>query len=374
MWLVVESTLLLHLITQGDNSTEDRPIYGEKLHNPYANLDSADFAKNFRKTNLHAHQSKEGMPLEVMYNYADGEFENEYAQLGYHMALISDHQYINPLSDASAYEHGINLANYHINSFGVSEVSWFDLPIMLRPRNQMQFFVNHLRDNAKLLSVNHPSRLRMFHTPKHLSTLSGYDLLEMDRRGGNAPWDYALSAGYYPMLSATDDSHYPRSEKINLGSRYTMVALGDDVSENNLIERLKKGESYGVELRGDSPAGVGTEPKINAVRVEDLTLLVESPHKVDSVLFIGQDGVVKSVVRCCTEARYNFDDDDTYIRAELYFPRGVLVWLNPVARESALEPMPKTEVNWLVTIVNTLFWLSATYLVSVFAYMLVRKK
>ncbi len=340
----------MQLFTPIYDFPEPKPFSGSKFHNPYSSLDSTT---HFVKVNLHAHQSREGAPLESMYDYRDGEFDSLYSAAGYHLALITDHQYINPASPVRAYEHGYNLQNFHINAFNAEEVWGIDIPFMLNARSQMQWQVNELKEQAEYISINHPSRLRAGFEPEDLSTLRGYDFIEMDHRGGGGPWDIVLSSGYYPMLTATDDSHYPDPNRRFQG-RYTMVALDSD---GDIWEPLEDGLSYGVELiSSDAPRGKGSEPTLRSVTLRGDTLSIDIVEPVRSALFIGQGGVVKQNSESLS---YIVQPSDTYIRAELTLENGMVVWLNPIARESALEDYQEAEVNYLFTSLSVLYRLLA---------------
>lgn len=347
-------------ITPIYNFKDTEPFSGNEVVNPYRGLDSADFASSFRKVNIHAHQSKEGIPFEDMHDYKDGEFEKLYQELGYDIALISDHQYINPRSPIKVYEHGINLANFHLNCFGVDYASSFNIPIMLIQRSQMQNIIDRMRDNgAKLISLNHPDRYYFGFDFKKLDILRGYDVIEMGDTGGggDSPWDYVLSAGFCPMLSATDDSHFPMSDCDKMGSRYTMVALGDDLSEDNLYSTLKRGASYGVQIGVNGKRSPGTEPRFKHIDMRGDSIIIELTQEFKKVIFIGQGGVQKKVVKGRDSiAWYKMQPDDTYIRAEILLPTQQLVWLNPFARTTPSDAAPLHSVNYLLTIINTLMW------------------
>ena len=339
---------------------ETSPFDGDEVINPYRGLDSVDFASSFRKTNIHAHQSKEGMPFEDMHDYEDGEFERWYQELGYDIALISDHQYINPRSAIRVYEHGINFDNFHINCYNPNQVSGFDFPVMLLQRSQMQWMIDYLRnDGAQLISLNHPDRYALGFSIAKLDKLRGYDLIEMGDTGGgeDSPWDHVLSAGFCPMLSATDDSHFPMRQFGKMGSRYAMVALGDDLSQENLFSTLKRGASYGVQMGGTGKRGRQTEPRFKNIDMQGDSIIIEMAQEFDKVIFIGQGGVQKKVVEGRDSvAWYKMQADDTYIRAEIYLPTQQMVWLNPFARTTPNDAEPLHSVNYTLTALNILLW------------------
>lgn len=348
--------VLMQGITPVYDFPDPRPFSGDSLHNPYAGLDSSAFAAGFRKINTHAHQTMVNGMVEFP-EYTIDEFKKEYRDAGYSLALISDHQYLNANSPVPIYEHGVNFSNYHIQCYGAESVWWVDFPLMVRPRHQMYWFMSQLEGELPLIAVNHPSRLRMGAQPKHLTTLKGYNLLEMDHHGAKGPWDYALSAGYYSTLIATDDAHNRDSLGHRFQNRYTMAAIGDNLSAKNLYATLKQGQSYGVELQpGKSPRGAGTEPKIQNITLKGDTLTISVVDTASSIIFIGQNGEIRGEAVDTTTASYVITLDDTYIRTEVNLPNGMIVWLNPVARISALTPMVDATINVWLTILNSVLW------------------
>ncbi len=363
--------LLIAVALQGVTPVYDfappAPFSGQGWHNPYSGMDSAYFSKNFKKANLHAHESKEGAPYESMYDYSEGEFAKLYGDAGYDFALITDHQHINPSSPAPAYEHGMNVNNYHINVFGATDVWWFDIPVMLRPASQMQWQIGLLKDDGVLLSLNHPHRLRWGFEAEDISLLSGYGLIEVVV-GATAPWDSVLSAGRYIMLSSTDDSHYPNNDIRDFQNRYTAVAAS---TPEGLWGALKAGRSYAVQHR-EPKTEVGKEdvPLLERVEVSGDTLFVEAHQEVDSIRYVGQGGEVKAR----GGSHYVLTQSDTYIRPEIYLSDGKILLLNPVARISDLEPVPEPQIDWVFTILNSLFMLVICAIIFIMIVRLLRHR
>ncbi len=334
------------------------PFSGSELHNPYAGIDSTEFAREFKKANLHAHESNAGAPFESMHSYAEGEFSKLYRDAGYDYALISDHQHINPASPIPVYEHGMNLSNFHINVFGAQSVWWFDIPFTLSSTSVMQWKINRLRDDGELLSINHPHSLRAGSSAEDLSLLTGYDLIEVFVHNNHA-WDSVLSAGRYIMLCSTDDSHYPDSDNYPFQNRYTMVAAQ---SPTELLGALKSGLSYGVQhIAHNTRVGAMESPRLKRVEMSGDTLFVEAVQSVDSINYIGQGGVIKAK----NSDFYVFESEDTYIRAEIFLSDGKVIILNPIARISALTPLPEAQINWLMTILNSLLKLAIVLVIII---------
>lgn len=349
---------------------------GQGVWNPYAGVDSVVFADGFRKGNFHAHESRRGMPLESMYSYSPGEFLSLYDSMGYDVVVVSDHQYVNPVSFFWAYEHGINLNNFHVGVWGDSvDVEWFDFPLMFSAGSQMQRMFNILGGDGIVLVLNHPYGLRNGVSAEDLRGVRGYDLIEMgggERYGGYAPWDVPLSEGYYPRLLNTDDSHYPDSLGHSFQNHYTMVLCdpqgggeggeGGEGGAESVKRGLLSGLSYGVDITvGVSPRGRGTEPRFRRVEMLGDTLVVDAVGEVDTIVFIGQGGkVLRGGEGEGGEWRYVLRGEDTYVRAEVYWSNGMRVWLNPVVRyDGSVEELFGHRVpgiNWWWTVVMWVVW------------------
>lgn len=339
-----------------------RPFYGDSIYNPYHDV---DFSKEFLKANLHGHASKDGAPFEKMFDYTPGQYSRIYDSAGYDIALITDHQFINPESPVRSYEHGYNANNCHINSYGATEVWRGDIPLMLMGKHQMQWQIDKLKERSDIVAINHPSRFRMGMKASDMTLLTGYDLIEMDAKGGGNPYDIVLSTGRYPMMTANDDSHFPDSlwNRQRFQNRYTMIALDKVHTEEELYSALTSGNAYGVQIvAGRTPRGKGTEPIIERISMSGDTLSVAIKDAVDSILFIGQGGKVKLSVKSSSEAQYIFTPEDTYIRTEFHLKNGATVWTNPVARLSALDPFDAPTINWLLSILNSTVWALLTIL------------
>ncbi len=337
------------------------PFYGDTLHNPYAGLDSADFATRLKKVNLHAHQSPGRTILEPMHHYSPGEFESLYHSMGYDIAMITDHQWVNPLSPILGYEHGMNLSNFHLGVLGTDSVEWRNILLLLRPRSQMQWLVNRLAGQGEVLVLNHPSRLQFGSKRQHLSTLGGYDLIENDHTGPRGTWDIVLSAGHYPMVVSADDSHYPEFQG-RFMNRYSMVLADSLEGPEGVLQALKRGHAYGVRLPWgkETKRGAGTEPRLRGQHLLGDTMVVSFVDAVDSLHFIGQNGALKKRV-LGNHGRYVFTPQDTYIRVEAHLSNGSFVYLNPIARSSALLPGEQLwRVNTPLTILNWLLWLGVS--------------
>ena len=76
-----------------------------------------------------------------------------------------------------------------------------------------------------------------------------------------------------------------------------------------------------------------------------------------TLLFIGQNGIVKDSLANVNQGVYVFKDDDSYIRVEMSFDDETVIYLNPIVRhqfqyffDPSLSVMMK-ERTWLMRII-----------------------
>ena len=154
-------TFLPFLISPVYNFPEPKPFSGDKIWNPYADIDSTKWQKgNFQIQSLAWGGITDGNnnPTDSIYAL--------YKKLGYDVIGISDYMKINDYYKNHSgyipiYEHGYNLRKTHQVSIGAKEVYWLDFPF-LQTTSQKQFIINQLRPKTELLSIVHPNfRLRV---------------------------------------------------------------------------------------------------------------------------------------------------------------------------------------------------------------------
>ena len=72
-----------------------------------------------------------------------------------------------------------------------------------------------------------------------------------------------------------------------------------------------------------------------------------------NIKFIGQDGMVLMQTQTQTQsAYYVIQPEDTYVRAELKFKDGTILYLNPITRHESSEIVKQRldHINWFKTI------------------------
>lgn len=323
---------------------EPRVFSGRELLNPYAGLKG-----RWQRANLHAH----GTAWSGLTNgaQANAEIVDHYRRLGYSVTGVSNYQHISAYDDVATlplYEHGYNITKNHQLAIGATRVEWFDFPLWQSLHNK-QYVINRVARSAELVALVHP-KSRNAYAPDDLQRLTGYQLIEV----ANGPfpaddaWDAALSSGHPVWAIANDDTH-DLTDQVRSGRAWTMIdAPSPDV--HDITSALRAGRSYAVLRFAEGPPI--SDVSLSDVRLEGGRLSVSFTGEPSTILFIGQDGVVKKMVENVTTADYAFSDADTYIRAELRSPRAVL-YLNPVLRYDGTRfpapvATPDATATWLL--------------------------
>jgi hypothetical protein len=316
---------------------------GNKLHNPYANMNW----HNWRRYNFQVQSHAWGGITNGDKN-SNELIDSVYYSLGYDYVATSDYQRINYHGNEKpnfipTYEHGYNLFKIHQVLIGSGKVLWTDL-MFGQTLSMKQWIIDKLRPYNKLIALAHP-KLRNGYTLDNLNYLTHYDLMEVlnNLRVSLPHWDAALSSGQLVYILADDDAH-DVSDITQVGRRFTMINSPDTKAEN-IIENLKKGNAYGVDFfRFDwenMPQKIKrmkTLPFVKSVVLNDDTLTVTVNRQAGLFRFIGQNGAVKHTKINSTSARYVIKPDDSYIRTEVIFKDSTRFYLNPIVRYSGDKP------------------------------------
>lgn len=231
------------------------------------------------------------------------------------------------------FTYGYNFTGFEIQCFGVSKpVVWFDYLFMPFASHQSQYILSKSAEKLPLTGIN-MSHLRGGVDASVLKTLTSYDVISVDNHG-SGPWDIGLSNGHYSTLSSG-------------GGGVLMVQSG-----GTPIEAIRDGRSYMIKN--------GDESHIRRIALQDDTINIELSVSADSIVLIGQQGEVKQRSIMSTNIDYLFLPQDTYIRAEIHLPGGVIVLLNPIVRTANEGVAPiKTvvaPVNIWLTVLNSVMW------------------
>lgn len=336
---------------------EYKPFAGDNIYNPYKNIDSTAWKKgNFQV------QSRAWLGITDGRNNSNEAIQTLYGLLGYDIIVTSDYMKINrfgedKISFIPTYEHGYGIRKTHQVCIGSEKVNWIDYPFFAN-KNHKQHVLNVLRKNNQVVALAHPS-LRNGHTLDDMRILTNYDLIEVlnELKSSIEHWDVALSSGHKVFILSNDDAHdiFDPSE---VGRKCTFInsvsGKGSDV-----VQALKSGKAYGVDI-GYTPGSDFVErakihksiPQLDRVTVMNDTLTVKVSKTPKLISFIGQNGIIKTTVADTNQASYKIAASDTYIRTEIAYEDGTILYLNPVYRYSGTAPADAE----LATIDQTKTW------------------
>jgi hypothetical protein len=128
-------------------------------------------------------------------------------------------------------------------------------------------------------------------------------------------WDILLSCGHRVWGVATDDAHHAPQRN------FAWVMANADRNEHSILAALKAGRFY---------ASSGVE--IESITLRDGVLTVRTNPEY-LVRFIAERGQVRASLPG-DRASYAVQDNDIYVRAEVFGPRAMKAWTNPVFVES----------------------------------------
>lgn len=302
---------------------EPASFAGPALHNPYAG-----WTGDWQRANLHAHGSAWGGMTSGA--QPDSAVAQHYRRLGYTVPGVSNYQAIaahHGVDTLPLYEHGFNVGKYHQLAIGARQVEWFDFPLW-QSLSHRQYVIDRVKRKAALVSLNHPDS-RDAYGNHALRFLSGYDMIEVVNGPftAEALWDEALSSGHPVWAVANDDTH-DLTDARRMAVGWNMIGA-PSASEDAVVGALRAGHSYAVLRTGALDAAHLTRLERLDVRGDTITVALAGAPS--TVVFIGQNGVVRKSVSSVTAADYTLTDDDTYVRTVVTSPQTTL-FLNPVFR------------------------------------------
>ncbi len=278
---------------------------------PYPSRSSPQF-----KGNLHTHTTNSDGPLPPQATVC------AYADLGYDFLMLSDHDGVTDFSrlDPSGMtlirgneitQNGIHIL--HVGADGV-----------LEPLRKRQSVINAINSQGGFAIINHPNWGENFiHCQQaEIEALRDYDGIEIyngvsERVEGSAMatdrWDMLLSKGRRVWGFGNDDGHDPR----DFGVAWNMV-FAENNSAQALIDAMRQGRFY-----------VSTGVRIDAMRVEDNRLLIES-EDTQCFRIVRDYGMVLATVEGQT---LEFEAPDiepfSYCRIECYGFGPRMAWTQP---------------------------------------------
>lgn len=382
--LVAISTAIATSFSPIYDFAEPRPFCGPDIYNPYRDIDTAHC---WKRANIHTHTRVEGILNECEFS-ADSVY-HIYKSFDYDIIGFTNHNELtkHPIDkelQMDIYEHGYNALNYHIMTYGAKRVWLYDA-LMPLFASQKQFMLDKLSDDADLVQINHPQRIRLFNYAD-LEKISGYRLMELtaaEQEIENKQWDIALSAGRYSHGIMNDDLHYPdRPEKIAI--RCSFICTPTERYEH-VKEALIEGCFYSMSVPnyGDGDWGVKYAlnrelPKVKDIGLRDSTIYIELSTAADSIKFVGSNHRTLHTAYSATSAEYTMQSSDPYARIMAFYNDGAVIYSNAFARyDSAMEESPYRgdmySINTTLTIIFNIAVALCLALVLALIYIIIRR-
>ena len=361
-----------------------RPFNGPDIYNPYRDIDTAHC---WKRANIHTHTRVEGILNECEFS-ADSVY-HIYKSFDYDIIGFTNHNELtkHPIDkelQMDIYEHGYNTLNYHIMTYGAKRVWLYDA-LMPLFASQKQFMLDKLSDDADIVQINHPQRIRLFNYAD-LEKISGYRLMELtaaEEEIENKQWDIALSAGRYSHGIMNDDLHYPdRPEKIAI--RCSFICTPTERYEH-VKEALIEGCFYSMSVPnyGDGDWSVKYAlnrelPKVKDIGLRDSTIYIELSTAADSIKFVGSNHRTLHTAYSATSAEYTMQSSDPYARIMVFYNDGAVIYSNAFARyDSAMEESPYRgdmySINTTLTIIFNIAVALCLALVLALIYIIIRR-
>lgn len=241
------------------------------------------------------------------------------------------------------YEFGYALGGARYLCLGYDKKRKIDYPF-LQNVHYKQFNIDKLNKITRIVAPAHPTK---GFKKGEMTHLDHYRVMEALSDGDNSLyyWDIALSNGH-------------RVNSIATGKNYATASIGDNDAES-VFKSLETGNSYAVAYHGS----LLEVPELQEVKLNNDTLVVSVSEIAREIRFIGQNAIVKQQLSDVSEGQYVFKKDDTYIRTEIEFDGGNVLYLNPLVRhqyqyffdlDKAKVMKGRTYLMWAVYIIVVL--------------------
>lgn len=353
---------------------------GDKFYNPYKDYDNT----HYYRANFHGHSRLGGGLTNGRANSEEDVFK-AYRDLEYGFATVSNYHHITskpPYYDfpyVPAQEYGINIFKTHLLLIGTKRKEYFDQPLW-QGADTIQYRINRVKPYNEIVTLAHPAFVNGIEVD-YMAQITGYDLMEVVNTFANSVshWDKALSSGRPAFLLASDDTHNV-FRNTDIGRNITMIPLNPDTEADKLYDTLKSGAAYAVTVphiiaildRSEKLKVLNTHPQLLSMQVADNTLNIKLNRMVDKIVFSADNGQVMAEYDNVSESSYNIADNNSYVRATVYFDNGSTAYFNPVIRTNnggGLKPdMPQVLVNYPLSINKWIFtavvFLSILYFIA----------
>ena len=335
--------------------SETNAFSGQNIYNPYDGMDSSLWVKANFQIQSYAWKGITNGRMNT-----NERIDSLYKFLDYDVIATSDYMKINRFGEdlksyIPVYEHGYGIFKNHQVCIGADRVNWLDF-FYYQSLHQKQQVINELRDENDLIFIAHP-KLRHGYAPEDFKYLTNYDGIEVlnNYRTSIEHWDVALSTGHFATILSNDDAH-DISNPDEVGQFCTFINV-HDVNRKNIVAAFKAGNAYGAAIHreiGDSyqlkKQKLKDLAQLKSVRFANDTIEVRVDRQAKEIRFIGQNGALKYSDGNVFSAKYKFEDDDTYIRVEIFFANKNKFYLNPFVRyDDVIIQQELPDVSWLKT-------------------------
>jgi hypothetical protein len=376
LWIfvfIIIALVLQYVVNPKYDFPEPKAFHGDYIYNPYSNIDSLKWEKG----NFHVH-------TRAYYGVTNGKINSNkyldslYRYFEYGVIGISDYQKINRYESPNKwfvpeYEHGYQYYKTHQLVLNASKVSWLDY-FFYQTLNNKQFIINQLKKDPNIiLTIPHPF-LRQAYTFEEFRRLSNYNCLEIcnNERVATVFYDVILSAGRPVFLMADDDAHDLTKLKEGI---HSFNLINSDLVKDSILKAIKTGRLIGVNFNISSfktneekKAALQKLPGILSITLQKDTISVRLSNVVNSIKFIGQDGVEMKKTANSSGGSYFFRKEDTYIRTEIECNDGTIYYLNPFFRYNGEQLTDYTPAynfikTWIWRLITVIILLSIIYIV-----------
>jgi hypothetical protein len=358
---------------------EPQVFQGEKLYNPYQNINPA----HWRKYNFQVQSKAWGGLTDGRLN-SNALIKDTYNKLGFDHVATSDYQKINQfgnekLSFIPTYEHGYGIRKTHQVCIGASKVLWIDYPFY-QSLSHKQGIIDRLGKDCDLIALAHPLLLGGY-TFEDMKYLSGYQLMEVltNMRVSVDHWDTALSYGHRIYIIANDDAH-DVSNSNEVGRRFTLINASD-LKRETITQALDAGAAYGMDFIriDDEPMEDKIErsrhiPYLQQASLSGDTFTISVDQIADSIRFVGQNAKLLKLAKNSFQANYIIQPSDTYIRTEIHFQDKSVIYLNPVTRHKDLGQLSRQRLGEVHKLRTTLYRIFNFSALGLFLFLIYSKR
>lgn len=355
--IIIGMLITFYLLAPVYNFSGPVKFTGEKLYNPYQNIDSL----NWKKYNFQV-QSNAWLGITDGRKNTNERIDSIYSILGFDHVATSDYQKINHYGNDKpsfipTYEHGYNIYKTHQVCIGADKVLWVDL-MFGQTMSMKQWILDELQKSTRFVVLAHPL-LRDGYSIEDMKYLTNYNAIEVlnNMRVSTDHWDAALSSGQLAWIIGNDDAHDVLNSN-DVGRRFTMIN-SESMDSSAILKQLDNGVAYGMDFFriDDEPMDDKVErskgiPYLTKAKLRSDTLYVSTDQLPVEIRFIADNGELVKSIKNSKSAWCILDNDYSYLRTEFEFPDGSRMFLNPIVRYSGEKPvsLKNAEVNTSATL------------------------